>query len=155
MSKVRMISEETIKEYIQDKADKNVLLDYMEQFSEDLLDMIIPMVYEEALILYPALGRSDIYDGIALYGVLSKIFESESFLQLRNELDYQDSAMSVGLSKKSNDYLQKSQMMATQFKMLLEATATKKFLATGWGGSSSNSADFTSDTFNAWGRVLL
>ena len=149
-----MIDIDKIKEFIQDKPDKNILLDYVEQFEEDLVEMLIPMVYEEAKILYPAIASvpERLPDTIMVYGVVSKMMESESFLQLRNEVQYSDSNSNVNLSSKSERYQQKAEIMQRQFLRLLEATATAYFMNNAWGGCHSNADDFVGNALNVFGQ---
>ena len=138
-----MIDTDSIKEYMQDHPDKNILLDYNEQFGEELIDIIVPMVYDDIFVLYPSLGKNkaNIPNNIVMYGVMHKLFESESFIELRNQVQYSDSNASVALSTKTNDYTQKSEMMRTQFLRLLEAFAATKFMASAWGSTPSNAMD--------------
>jgi hypothetical protein len=139
-----MLDPDIIKEYIKDKPELNILYDNMEQFSDDLMDVIIPMTYQEAAILAPAVAtnRSLVPDVIILHGVIARLLESESFLELRNQLQYQDNNMSsMPLSAKQAQYTQLSQMMKQYFNQLLNAWATAQFYQTGWGHTFSNSMD--------------
>jgi len=138
-----MVDADSIKEYMQDHPDKNILLDYNDQFGEELIDIIVPMVYDDIFVLYPSLGKnkSKIPDNIVMYGVMHKLFESESFVELRNQVQYSDSNASIALSTKTNDYAQKSEMMRTQFLRLLEASAASRFMAEAWGSTPSNAMD--------------
>ncbi len=139
-----MLDADKVKEYIRDKPELNILHDNMEQFSDDLMDVIIPMTYEEASILAPAVSRnkSRIPDVIILHGVVSRLLESESFLELRNQLQYQDNNMaSMPLSGKQAQYTQLSQLMRSYFAQLLNAWATAEFYNTAWGYTSSNARD--------------
>ena len=136
-----MIDTDKISEFIQDLPDNNALLDYSVQFKEELIDLIIPMVYDEIRILYPALKPvlNQISDEIIKYGVIYKLMESESFLQLRNQVQYNDSNSSVSLSDKTDSYAQRAELMKQQFYLLLNGVATRSFLQTAWGGTRSNS----------------
>jgi len=139
-----MLDPDIIKEFIKDKPELNILHDNMEQFSDDLLDVIIPMTYQEAAILAPSVARapSQVPDVIMLHGVIARLLESESFLELRNQLQYQDNNMSSApLSAKQAQYTQLSQMMRAYFQQLLSAFATSSFYNSCWGMASSNSAD--------------
>ena len=139
-----MLDPDMIKEYLKDKPELNILLDNMDQFSDDLMDIIIPMTYSEAAILSPAVARNKdrVPDVIILHGVLARLLESESFLEVRNQLQYQDNNMSsVPLSGKQGQYTQLSQMMRSYFTQLLSAWATAEFYSTGWGYTASNSAE--------------
>ena len=149
-----MIDIDKIKEYIQDSADKNILLDYTEQFEEELVEMIIPMVYEEAKILYPAIASKPktLPDIVMMYGVISKLMESESFLQLRNEVQYSDSNANVNLSSKSDRYQQKAEIMQRQHLRLLEGLATASFMNNAWGSVHSNADDFVGDALDMFGH---
>jgi len=139
-----MLDPDMIKEYLKDKSEFNVLLDNMEQFSDDLMDIIIPMTYQEAAILAPAvaMNKDKVPDVIILHGVIARLLESESFLEVRNQLQYQDNNMSsMPLSSKQNQYSQMSQMMRSYFTQLLSAWATSRFYNTAWGYSHSNSSE--------------
>jgi len=140
-----MLDAEIIKEYIKDKPELNILYDNMEQFSEDLMDVIIPMTYAEASVIAPAIARdpSNVPDVIMLHGVIARLLESESFLELRNQLQYQDNNMSsLPLSAKQGQYTQLSQLMRNMFHQLLTSYATASFYNTAWGGVTSNSIDY-------------
>jgi len=136
-----MIDTDKISEFIQDLPDNNALLDYAVQFKDELIDLIIPMVYDEIRILYPSLKpvMNQISDEIIKYGVIYKLMESESFLQLRNQVQYNDSNSSVSLSNKTDSYIQRAEIMKQQFYALLNGVATRSFLQTAWGGTRSNS----------------
>ena len=136
-----MIDTDKISEFIQDLPDNNALLDYVVQFKDDLIDLIIPMVYDEIRILYPALKPilNQISDEIIKYGVIYKLMESESFIQLRNQVQYNDSNSSVSLSAKTEQYIQRAELMKQQFYSLLNGVATRSFLQTAWGETRSNS----------------
>lgn len=139
-----MLDTDMIKEYIKDKPELNILYDNMEQFSDDLMDVIIPMTYQEARILAPAIASelNKIPDVIILHGVIARLLESESFLELRNQVQYQDNNMSsMPLSAKQAQYTQLSQMMRQYFTQLLSAYATASFYNTGWGYTVSSSME--------------
>jgi len=149
-----MIDPEKIKEYIKDKPELNILYDNMDQFSEDLMDTIIPMVYDEAKILAPSIARdpNKIPDIVILHGVIGRLLESESFLELRNQLQYQDNNMQgVPLSSKQGQYTQLSQIMKQYFTQMLSAMATASFYQDGWGASWSNSTDMDFIGFGYFG----
>ena len=140
-----MIDVDMIKEYIKDKPELNILYDNMEQFGDDLTDVIIPMVYQEAAVLAPSVARvkEKVPDVIILHGVIARLLESESFLELRNQVQYQDNNMStLPLSAKQEQYTRLSGIMRQYFHDLLTAMATHAFYATAWGSSMSNSAEF-------------
>ena len=140
-----MLDVEEVKDYLKDRPEFNILLDNMEQFSEDLTDIVIPMTYQEAMVLAPAVARnaSNIPKVIILHGVIARLLESESFLELRNQLQYQDNNMSsMPLSAKQQNYTQLSQLMRSYFRELLNAYATASFYQTAWNNmGTSNSFD--------------
>lgn len=139
-----MLDIDMVKEYIKDKPELNILYDNMEQFSEELTDIVIPMTYQEAAVIAPSVARvpNKIPDVIILHGVIARLLESESFLELRNQVQYQDNNMSsVPLSAKQAQYSQLSQMMRGYFNQLLSAFATASFYNSCWGYTTSNSLD--------------
>jgi hypothetical protein len=152
-----MLDVDTVKEYIKDKPELNILYDNIEQFSDDLMDVVIPMTYSEASILAPAIAKDPtrVPDVIILHGVISRLLESESFLELRNQVQYQDNNMSsMPLSAKQAQYSQLSQMMRQYFQQLLTAYATAHFYNTAWGGVTSNSIDYDTMYAGYFGTAL-
>ena len=152
-----MLDADTVKEYLKDKPELNILYDNIEQFSDDLMDMIIPMTYSEASILAPAVAKSPdkIPDVIILHGVIARLLESESFLEIRNQLQYQDNNMSsMPLSAKQQQYTQLSQLMRQYFRDLLNAFATASFYNNAWGSSISNSLAYDTMYAGYFGNVL-
>ncbi len=140
-----MLDSDMIKEYMKDKPELNILYDNMDQFSEELTDMVIPMTYQEAAILAPSVAKvkEKIPDVIILHGVIARLLESESFLELRNQLQYQDNNMGgLPLSAKQGQYSQLSNVMRQYFIQLLTSYATASFFQNGWGSSLSNSASY-------------
>jgi hypothetical protein len=139
-----MLDVDMIKEYIKDKPELNILYDNIEQFSDDLMDIVIPMTYSEASVIAPSIAKNPslVPDVIILHGVIARLMESESFLELRNQLQYQDNNMSsMPLSAKQSQYTQLSQMMRQYFLQLLNAWATTEFYQNAWGHTFSNSMD--------------
>lgn len=140
-----MLDADMIKEYIKDKPELNILYDNIEQFQDDITDIAIPMTYGEAAILAPSVAKDPtlIPDVIILHGVIARLMESESFLELRNEVNYQDNNMSsMPLSAKQAKYSQLAQMMRQYFQQLLGAFATASFYNTAWGATISNSESY-------------
>ncbi|MDF1879621.1 hypothetical protein JHD46_08225 [Sulfurimonas sp. SAG-AH-194-C20] len=128
-----------VSEYLRDIAKDNVSLDALEQFGEDFIDTIIPMAVSEANIMYPSLKGTLIPDSTMIYGVLALLMESESFKELRNQIEYQDNNASVSLSVKESQYERKSQLMRQTFNRQLDSLSATKFLDSCWGNSISNS----------------
>ncbi len=140
-----MLDVDTVKEYIKDKPELNILYDNMEQFSDDLTDIVIPMTYSEAAILAPAIAKNPtrVPDVIILHGVIARLLESESFLELRNQVQYQDNNISsMPLSAKQGQYTQLSNIMRQYFTQMLSAYAVAAFYHTAWGYITSNSIDY-------------
>lgn len=141
-----MIDADYIKEFLQDHPDRNILLDYVDQFGEDLIDMVIPMTYDYAKSMYASISNAhDIPDTIIVYGVISKLMLSESFVQLRNQTSYSDSNSSVSISDKESLYERKAAMMDQNFNMMLSNYVQSKFMQEAWGANSSNSKNTTAD----------
>ena len=142
-----MLDPESIREYLQDDERFNLLLDNKTQFSDDLIERITEITRYQAGAIVPALmHRLDkIPDVILLHGVVSNLMKSESFKELRNQLQYSDANLSsVSVFHKSQNYEAIAAGMKQEFAEMLKSYNTSLFLNTAWGTTSSNSQDYDS-----------
>jgi len=146
MSKITYpeIDTDTIREFLQDFPNLNLLADNMEQFSDDLIDVTIPMVVQEAITKKPALRGyiQKIPKVVWIHGIVSKLLQSEAFIQLRNEISVADNNNpGTQLYGKQGSYLQMSNMFQQQFEMMLDNLAKTLWYRGLWGHVESNSQD--------------
>jgi len=133
-----------IREFLQDYPALNILKDNIEQFKDELIETTIPMVVQEAITKKPAIKGyiSKIPEVVWMYGIIAKLLQSESFVQLRNSISVADNnTPGAQLFGKHGDYLQVSNMFQQQFEMMLDNLAKKLWYEGLWGSTSSNSID--------------
>ena len=134
-----------IKEFIQDKAELNFLNDNMEQFNDDLYDVILPMVEDEILIQYPSLSGRKIKKSIIMFLVIANLMSSESFIQVRNQVSVADTNNNgTSIYGKQNSYWQLEQMYRQRANLMLNAMVKSSFYNECWGSVHSNSSDMES-----------
>lgn len=138
-----------IRDYIRDHKDLNLSLDNNQQFTDDLVDMMITMTFSEVTISHPVLVEADVPDSTLIFGVLSRLMLSESFKDLRDQVQYQDANNGVDLSAKETNYEHKALLMKQFFKEQLDGIAARKFLHGCWGVTGSNSRDMAYDIHRA------
>ena len=139
-----VIEIDTIRDFLQDFPALNILKDNMEQFSDDLIEITIPMVVQEAVTKKPAIKGSinKIPQAVWINGIIAKLLQSESFLQLRNQIQVADNNNpGTGLYGKQGGYLQMSNMFQQQFESMLDNVAKTLYYNGLWGGVESNSQD--------------
>ena len=138
------IDTDKIREFLQDFPNLNLLQDNIEQFSDDLIDVTIPMVVQEAVTKKPALKGiiQKIPENVWIHGIISKLLQSESFIQLRNSISVADNNNpGTQLYGKEQSYLQIANMFQQQFEMMLDNIAKTLWYNGLWGKVSSNSQD--------------
>ena len=133
-----------IREFLQDYPALNILKDNMEQFSDELIETVIPMVVNEAVTLKPSLTTvvDKIPPVVWIHGIVAKLLQSESFVQLRNQITVGDNNNpGTSIFGKQGDYIQIANMFQQQFERLLDMAAKKVWYDGLWGSVDSNSAD--------------
>jgi len=134
-----------IKEFIQDKPELNFLNDNMEQFRDDLYDVILPMVEDEILTQYPSLSGRKIRKSIIMFLVIANLMGSEAFIQVRNQVSVADTNNNgTSLYGKQGEYLQLEQIYRQRANLMLNAMAKSSFYNECWGSVRSNSSDMES-----------
>jgi hypothetical protein len=146
MSKIKYpdIDIDNIREFLQDFPSLNILKDNTEQFSDELIETTIPMVVQEAITKKPSLRShiTKIANVVWMYGIVSKLLQSESFLQLRNSISVADNNNpGTQLFGKESSYIQMSNMFQQQFEIMLDNEAKKLWYGGLWGGAPSHSMD--------------
>jgi len=133
-----------VRDFLQDYPSLNILKDNIEQFSDELIEITIPMVVNEAVTLKPAIKSivDKIPSVVWIYGIVSKLLESESFIQIRNQITVGDNNNAgTSVFGKQSDYLQMANMFKVQFEKMLDMTAKRLWYEGLWGSVDSNSSD--------------
>jgi len=144
MSKITYpkIDIDTIRDFLQDFPQLNILRDNIEQFSDDLIEITIPMVVQEAITKKPAIkgAINKIPNVVWIYGIIAKLLQSEAFIQLRNSITVSDNNNpGTQLFGKQGEYLQISNMFQQQFELMLDSIARKMWYEGLWGSTPSKS----------------
>ncbi len=136
------LNADSIREYMKDIPELNLLHDGMEQFDDDIVEIAIKLGKQDVEIHAPAVAFSarGIPDSIMYHAVIARLLESEAFLELRNQLQYQDNNMSsVPMSAKQQNYTQMSMAIKATYQEALDKMAMASFYQSAWGTSWSNS----------------
>ena len=147
-----------IREYIRDIPELNLLHDNVEQFDEDLVESAIKLAKQDIMLHAPSIASKEglVPDSIVIHAVICKLLESESFLELRNQLNYQDNNMSsVPMSSKQQNYSQMSAVLKATYEEALDKIAKAAFYNGAWGSSWSGSFEIDiSYSMNMYLRAL-
>jgi len=133
-----------VRDFLQDYPALNILKDNLEQFSDELIETVIPMVVNEAIVLKPSLKTvvHKIPSVVWIYGIVSKLLQSESFVQIRNQITVGDNNNAgTSLFGKQNEYLQMASMFQAQFEKMIDMVAKKAWYQGLWGSVDSNALD--------------
>lgn len=134
-----------IRDYLRDHKELNISLDNHEQFDDDFLDLTIQMTISEVGISHPTINIKDVPDSTLIFGVISRMMLSETFKELRDQVEYQDANSAVNLNGKESNYERKAILMKNFFTEQLNGIAARKFLHGCWGVTSSNSRELSVD----------
>ena len=149
---------DSIREYMKDVPSLNLLHDGMIQFDDDIVDVAIKLAKQDVQIHAPAVAFSarGVPDSIMYHAVIARLLESEAFLELRNQLQYQDNNMSsVPMSSKQMNYSQLAQAMKATYEEALDKMAKANFINSAWGTSWSGSFEIDiSYSMNLYLRAL-
>ena len=144
---------ETVRDFLRDYPSLNLLNDNLEQFSEDVMESLMSMVISDIKVYFPALSGAitEIPPSVLIYGLVSKLLQSEAFLQLRNKVAVTDNNnAATSIFGKEQEYNMMASMFDKQFKDGLEAIAKSRFYRTCWGGVSSSSDDIETKAILLW-----
>jgi len=133
-----------VRDFLQDYPALNILKDNLEQFSDELIETVIPMVVNEAITLKPSISTAvdRIPPVVWIYGIISKLLQSESFVQIRNQITVGDNNNAgTSIFGKQNEYLQIANMFQTHFEKMIDMAAKKLWYDGLWGSVDSNSSD--------------
>lgn len=140
------LSVEEVKEYIEDKAEKNHLLDG-EEFSPTQItlamdlalsswNMITPIT-SDTLQTFPANNKS-----LLLFGTLWHLFSGAAALAARNTMAYSDGGLSIPVEEKFELYRSLAAMYQAYFQDSAQKVKIQNNMEAGWGEVRSDQANF-------------
>jgi len=146
------IDTDTIKDFIRDKAEFNLLYDNVEQFNDELYDVVLPMVEEEIRINFPALMGKKIPNSIIIKLTIAYLMQSESFVQLRNQVSVSDNNNNgTSLYDKEQNYLQLSDVYRKAAYTWLSNMAKTSYYQECWDSVHSNAMDMENANNTGYG----
>lgn len=140
-----MVSPEKIKSYIRDNPDLNVLLNNMEQFSDEEIGLFDTDCREELVIQYPALmSKKEILpDVIIIPGVIAKLMEAEAHNQIRNQMHLSDDNVGqIDYSNKGEKYFNVATAYNGRMLKMAQSMTAASYYREMWGSVNMPSGDF-------------
>lgn len=138
-----VLTPEEVREYLQDKVEKNYLLDG-EEFSATQISLAVDLAISQFDMIIP-LSSSNIYTfpnkSLLLYGSLATLFEGASALLARNHMSYSDGGLQIPVEERMQLYQSLAQMYRTNFETMARSYKLQRNIEDGWGGCSSDYAN--------------
>lgn len=139
-----ILTPEEIREHIQDKLEKNHLLDEHE-FSVTTLKLAIELTLGEFNVFVPA-SSYDIYTfpnkSLLMYGALAKAFFGQSALLARNTMTYTDGGLSIPVEERFALYQQLGATYQAAFENMGKSWKIQANIESGWGEVRSDYSRF-------------
>lgn len=131
-------------EFIQDKVEKNRLLDGNE-FEPTQVELAIEMAIDRFNMIIP-IGAVNIFTfpnkTLLLYGALANLFAGQAALLARNHFSYQDGGLSIPVEERMQLYASLAEMYENAFAVSAKALKLQANIEQGWGSCSSDYAYF-------------
>ncbi len=126
---------ETVREFIQDKVEKNHLLEG-EEFSSTQISLAIEIAIGKYDFFIP-ISNTNIYTfpskTLLLYGTLATLFDGAAALLARNHFSYVDGNLSIPVEERMQLYQSLSQMYAASFESMSKSVKLQQNIESGWG----------------------
>lgn len=139
-----ILTPEEVREFIQDKVEKNYLLDG-EEFGATQISLAIDLAMGRFDLIIP-LSNSNIYTfpskTLLLYGTLACLFEGAAALLARNHMNYSDGGLQIPVEERMQLYQSLAQMYGSNFETSARAVKLQRNIEDGWGGVGSDYANF-------------
>lgn len=134
-----ILTEEDIRRYMRDKSPKNILLDDLD-YSQDEIEKGMLMVIDKfnitpVLTSYDCTSFPSRY--LLLIGTAAHLMEHNAFEQLRNQLNYNDGNIHVGIHDKHTLYVNYSRVLWAEFDKRTRDVKNSINLNGAWGDMSS------------------
>lgn len=141
-----VISPDEVREFIADYVENNHLLDGVE-FTDTRISLATELAISEFNMIPPIGGVSintflRAGKGLAMSGILWKLFEGQMALLARNTMSYSDGGISLPVEERMQLYQSMAGMFQQEF--MSSAARVKQYLniEAGWGEVSSDQANF-------------
>jgi len=135
-----VLSPEEVREFIQDKIDKNHLLDG-EEFSPTQISLAMELAMGKFDMIIP-IGLTTIYTfpskSLLMYGTLGTLYEGAAALLARNHMSYSDGGLQIPVEERMQLYQSLAQMYSTSFDTMSRSFKLQMNIEDGWGGVQSD-----------------
>jgi len=139
-----VLTAEEVREFIQDKVEKNRLLDGNE-FEPTQIELAMEMAVDRFNMIIP-LGSANMFTfpskTLLLYGTLANLFAGQAALLARNTMNYSDGGIQIPVEERSQLYVGLAEMYEAAFTTSAKAIKLQTNIESGWGGVSSDYASF-------------
>lgn len=139
-----ILSPEEVQEFIQDRVEKNHLLDGNE-FQPTQINLAIELAIGE-FNMYTPVSAFNTYSfpnkSLLMFGTLAKLFAGQAALLARNHMSYSDGGISVPVEERAQLYQSLAAMYQQSFESMGKAWKIQDNIDNGWGGVSSDYAAF-------------
>ena len=134
------VTVDTIREYVRDKAELNVLLDNTEQSPDTLITLVLEMTVQLFNNIQPVSKHTLVgfpNDFLLIIGTLYHLCNSEAERQLRNQINFNAQGLNAGIDDKTQLYQQLAGVYLQQFTQLSQAIKQSANIDDAWGTISS------------------
>lgn len=139
-----VLSVEEVREFIQDKVEKNHLLDDNE-FAPTQIQLAMEMAVDRFNMIIP-IGSTNVFTfpskTLLLYGTLANLFAGQAALLARNTMNYSDGGISIPVEERSQLYVGLAEMYEAAFATSAKALKLQANIEDGWGMVRSDYAYF-------------
>jgi len=137
---------EEVQEFIQDKAEKNHLLDG-EEFSPTQITLAMDLALSAWNMVTPLTADTQLsfpvqYKALLLEGTLWKLFAGQSALMARNTMAYSDGGLTIPVEEKFELYRALAGMYQASFLDAAQKVKIQNNMEAGWGEVRSDQANF-------------
>lgn len=135
-----ILTPEEVREFIQDKVEKNHLLEG-EEFGATQISLAMDLAMGKFDFIIP-ISKSNIYTfpskTLLMYGTLATLFEGAAALLARNHMNYSDGGLQIPVEERMQLYQSLAAMYGTSFDTMSRSFKLQMNIEEGWGGVGSD-----------------
>lgn len=137
-----ILSPDDIRTFLRDKADPeyNILIDGID-FKDNEINAAIDLVVDHYNIIPPPIGKKSGANFpsklLLMYGVSGHLLKGEAARQARNQVQYQDGDISIGLYNKAEIFLNLGSLLWNEYVGLVKQYKISQNMEGGYGSFSS------------------
>lgn len=139
-----VLTPEEVREFIQDKVEKNHLLEG-EEFSATQISLAMELAMGRFDFIIP-ISTTNIYTfpskTLLMYGTLTVLFEGAAALLARNHMNYSDGGLQIPVEERMQLYQSLASMYGTSFDTMSRSWKLQNNVESGWGSAGSDYANF-------------